>query len=126
MSAQDGGFFSRMKASITDKMTPLVGEVRQMAKDTVAEFRTPVPLEDASLAECLDYMEAVGTYLGPRNTSNEYVGTPNGPVWPISTRVGLSPQIIALCRANLDINPDMVRAIIEPLLASARSMRLGH
>ena len=124
MSEKKGGFFAAMREELGEAAK--IG--RQLVDDTKAEFTTPVPPADAAVSEKVDYLETARVYVGPdKHNGGDFLdvdftdlstGDRGAPYDFI--RLGVAPALIALCRANLATNPDLV----EPLLA--RQRRFGY
>ena len=101
-------------------------EVSEINAAVRLDMNTPVPPAGTPLEECLAYLELVDLYVGLDRA--DVVLLDGSFDWTDAAALsedanygdGINTPLVALCRANLETHPELVRQIVDALLAPRR------
>ncbi len=103
--------FGRSVAAVVEGTKGVGRDLRDVTTNSRADIAIAVPPEGATIHEKLGYVDAARLTVGRLEAPEEDGGR------------GIAPPFLALCRAAADTHPELVVAVVEPLLAHRR--RLG-
>jgi hypothetical protein len=99
--------------SLVDGAASVARDVRESVESSRAATGVPVPALDAALDVKITYLEVAQVPVGRLEAPDGTDG---------SRSRGIATPLIALCRASADAHPDLVDAVVEPVLAHRRRL----
>ncbi len=119
------GSMSTEKHGVLRSLSKVVEGAKSVRRDATESTRqariavsVPTPRADASLAEKIAYLEEAQLPIGRLEAPAGAAADDAGP----GIARGIALPLLELLKANVDTNPDLVDAVVEPLLAHRRTL----